>query len=105
MAAPLKIMSTIAVEGALPAIVAVSDAINEPRYPSFKNIMAAKKAPLETLTLADLGITADQVGLSAAWSAVDDFAQRPAKAKGTVVTDEGDGAEKIEEFLVAHKFV
>ena len=93
------------VTSSLPAVVSVVEKINEPRYPSFKNIMAAKKAPLETLTLADLGISADQVGLSAAWSAVEDFAQRPAKAKGTVVTDEGDGAQKIEEFLVAQKFV
>lgn len=93
------------VTSSLPAVVSVVEKINEPRYPSFKNIMAAKKAPLETMTLADLGISADQVGLSAAWSAVEDFAQRPAKAKGTVVTDEGDGAQKIEEFLVAQKFV
>ena len=93
------------VTSSLPAVVSVVEKINEPRYPSFKNIMAAKKAPMETLSLADLGITADQVGLSAAWSAVSDFAQRPAKAKGTVVTDEGgDSAGKVEEFLVAQKF-
>lgn len=93
------------VSSSLPAVVSVVEKINEPRYPSFKNIMAAKKAPMETLTLSDLGIAAGDVGLSASWSSVSDFAQRPPKAKGTVVSDEGDGAQAIEEFLVSRKFV
>ena len=93
------------VKSALPAAVSVVEKTNEPRYPSFKNIMAAKKAPMETLTLADLGLDAASVGLANAWSQVADFAERPAKAKGTVVADDGSGAEKIEEFLVAQKFI
>jgi electron transfer flavoprotein beta subunit len=57
------------------------------------------------LSLADIGLDAATVGLANAWSEVKDFAERPAKAKGTVITDEGNGAEKIEEFLVTQKFI
>ena len=57
------------------------------------------------MSLADIGLDAATVGLANAWIEVKDFAERPAKAKGTVITDEGNGAEKIEEFLVTQKFV
>ncbi len=93
------------VEAALPAVVSVVEKINEPRYPSFKGIMAAKKKPVETLTLSDLGVEAAAVGLAGAWSAVADFAQRPPKAAGTVVTDEGEGGARIADYLVEQKFI
>jgi electron transfer flavoprotein beta subunit len=93
------------VEAQLPALVSVIEKINEPRYPSFKGIMAAKKKPVETLTLADLGVDTATVGLGGSWSAVDDFATRPPRAAGTVVTDEGDGGTKLAEFLSAQKFI
>jgi electron transfer flavoprotein beta subunit len=93
------------VEGALPAVVSVIEKINEPRYPSFKGIMAAKKKPVETLSLADLGIDASQVGLAAAATEVVDFAQRPPRAAGTIVKDDGDGGVKAAEFLAAQKFI
>jgi electron transfer flavoprotein beta subunit len=93
------------VEGTMPAVVSVVEKINEPRYPSFKGIMAAKKKPVTVLALADLGISADEVGLAGAGSAVTEFASRPPKAAGTVVKDEGDGGTKLAEFLVANKFV
>ena len=89
----------------LPALVSVTDQINEPRYPSFKGIMAAKKKPVETWSLADLGLDAGSVGLAAAWTKVESFAQRPPRAQGQVVTDEGDGGTKLAEFLSAQKFV
>ncbi|MBV9922232.1 MAG: electron transfer flavoprotein subunit beta/FixA family protein, partial [Pseudonocardia sp.] len=89
----------------LPAVVSVNEKINEPRYPSFKGIMAAKKKPVATLSLADLGIGADEVGLAGAWSEVTEFAARPPKAAGTIVKDEGDGGVKLAEFLVAGKFI
>jgi electron transfer flavoprotein beta subunit len=79
--------------------------INEPRYPSFKGIMAAKKKPVETLGVADAGIDAGQVGLANAATAVVDFAEAPARSKGEIVTDEGDGGVKIAEFLASKKFV
>jgi electron transfer flavoprotein beta subunit len=93
------------VEAQLPVLVSVIEKINEPRYPSFKGIMAAKKKPVETLTLADLGVDTATVGLGGSWSAVDDFAARPPRAAGTVVTDEGDGGTKLAEFLSAQKFI
>ena len=93
------------VEASMPAVISVVEKINEPRYPSFKGIMAAKKKPVETLTIADAGLDAAQLGLSAAWSSVAEFAARPPKAAGTVVTDEGDGGMKIAEFLSEQKFV
>jgi electron transfer flavoprotein beta subunit len=89
----------------LPAVVGVTDQINDPRYPSFKGIMAAKKKPVETWSLADLGVSADEVGLSAAWTSVAEIAPRPPRTHGDVVTDEGDGGAKLVEFLASKKFV
>ena len=94
-----------AVEASLPAVVSVVEKINEPRYPSFKGIMAAKKKPVETLALADLGIDASDVGLGGAWSSVESFENAPPRQAGTVVADEGDGADKLVEFLASKKFV
>ena len=93
------------IEAGLPAIVSVTDQINEPRYPSFKGIMAAKKKPFETWSLSDLDIDPGQVGLAAAWSVVEDVTRRPPRSAGDVVTDEGDGGLKLVEFLAAQKFV
>ena len=94
-----------AVEASLPAIVSTWDTINEPRYPSFKGIMAAKKKPVETKSLADLGIDAGTVGLANATSQVLDFTGRPPKGEGVKVTDEGDGAQKFVEYLASQKIV
>jgi electron transfer flavoprotein beta subunit len=93
------------VTAATPAVVSVWDTINEPRYPSFKGIMAAKKKPLETLSLADLGIAPDEVGLAGATSTVLEAAKRPPRSSGAKVTDEGEGGVKLVEFLAAEKFV
>uniref|UniRef100_UPI0013006C72 electron transfer flavoprotein subunit beta/FixA family protein n=1 Tax=Jiangella endophytica TaxID=1623398 RepID=UPI0013006C72 len=93
------------IEAALPAVVAVTDQINEPRYPSFKGIMAAKKKPVETWTLADLDIDPAQVGSGAAFSTVREVVKRPERTAGQVVTDEGDGGVRLAEFLAAQKFI
>ena len=97
--------STETIESSLPALVSVTDQINEPRYPSFKGIMAAKKKPVETWSVADLGVEASQVGLDAAWTKVTEFTERPPREQGQVVTDEGDGGVKLAEFLTGRKFV
>jgi len=89
----------------LPAVVSVWDTINEPRYPSFKGIMAAKKKPVRTLSLADLGIPADEVGFAGATSVVVEHSQRPPRSGGVKVEDSGDGGVKLVEFLAAEKFV
>jgi electron transfer flavoprotein beta subunit len=94
-----------ALEAPLPAIVSTWDTINEPRYPSFKGIMAAKKKPVETKTLADLGIDAGTVGLANAATQVVDFAPRPPKGEGVKVNDEGDGAQQFVDFLAGQKIV
>ena len=93
------------VESSLPAVVSVTDQINEPRYPSFKGIMAAKKKPVQTWSLADLGVDPAEVGLGGAWTVVDDASKRPARTQGTVITDDGDGGVKLAEFLAASKFI
>ncbi|MGY1746669.1 electron transfer flavoprotein subunit beta/FixA family protein [Blastococcus sp. SYSU D00695] len=94
-----------ALEAQLPAIVSTWDTINEPRYPSFKGIMAAKKKPVETKSLADLGIDPSTVGLASATSEVVDFAGRPPKGVGVKVNDEGDGAQKFVDYLASQKIV
>jgi electron transfer flavoprotein beta subunit len=93
------------VTGSLPAVISVLEKINEPRYPSFKGIMAAKKKPVQTLSLSDLGIAGDSVGLGGSVTEVIDFAARPPRAVGVVVTDEGDGGAKVAAFLAERKFV
>ena len=93
------------VEATLPAVLSVVEKINEPRYPSFKGIMAAKKKPVETLSLADVGIDPGQVGLATAATEVASFAKRPPRQAGTIVPDEGDGGVKAAEYLAAQKFI
>ena len=93
------------VEANLPAVVSVVEKINEPRYPSFKGIMAAKKKPLTTLTVSEAGIEPDKVGFNGSATKVDEFAARPPKQAGQVVKDEGDGGKKLAEFLAAQKFI
>ena len=92
-------------QASLPAVVSVGEKINEPRYPSFKGIMAAKKKPVTTMTLADVGIDAGEVGLANATSTVTDATPRPPREAGQVVTDEGDGAAKLVEYLVGQKLI
>jgi len=92
-------------QASMPAIVSVWDTINEPRYPSFKGIMAAKSKPVQTLSLADLGVDTSQVGQASATSQVLEFAGRPPKQAGQVVPDEGDGASKLADFLAGQKFI
>jgi electron transfer flavoprotein beta subunit len=89
----------------LPAVLSVVEKINEPRYPSFKGIMAAKKKPVQTMSLADAGVDAAAVGLANAASEVTSWDKRPPRQAGTVVTDEGDGGGKAAEFLAARKFI
>ena len=96
---------TCDVTASLPAVVSVAEKINEPRYPSFKGIMAAKSKPLDSKSLADTGLDGAAVGLANASSQVLDFAGRPPKGEGQKVTDEGDGAEKFVGFLAAQKIV
>jgi len=89
----------------LPAVVSVGEKINEPRYPSFKGIMAAKKKPVATLGLADAGIDASEVGLANALTSVTSSQPKPPKSAGEKVEDEGDGGQKIAAYLVGQKLI
>jgi len=93
------------VEATLPAVVSVHEKINEPRFPSFKGIMAAKKKEVTTLTLADIGVEPDEVGLANAGSSVLSSTPKPAKSAGEKVADDGEGGTKIAEYLVAQKII
>ncbi|WP_343072978.1 electron transfer flavoprotein subunit beta/FixA family protein [Sphaerisporangium rubeum] len=89
----------------LPALVSVTDRSGDPRYPSFKGIMAAKKKPVETWTLADLGPDTGGTGLSAARSATRSITARPPRQAGPRVTDEGEGQVALADFLASRKFI
>jgi electron transfer flavoprotein beta subunit len=93
------------VEATLPALVSVTDQINDPRYPNFKGIMAAKKKTITTLSLADIGVDPAHVGRSGSWTAVETAEARPARTAGTIITDEGDAGIKLVEFLAAQKLL
>jgi electron transfer flavoprotein beta subunit len=91
-------------QATLPAVISVSEKINEPRYPSFKGIMAAKKKKVESFTVADLGLDGE-FGLAGAYSQVLEAAAKPPRAAGVRVADDGDGGSKIIEFLVGQKLI
>lgn len=93
------------VEATLPALVSVTDQINEPRYPNFKGIMAAKKKPLTTLSLQDVGVDPGEVGSAGAWTAVHTADPRPPRSQGTIISDDGDAGIRLVDFLVAQKLL
>ncbi len=98
--------STEVIGATAPLVLSVTDQSGEARYPSFKGIMAAKKKPFTTWSLSDLGVDAGEVGLSAAWTAVESTEERPPRTQGEVVTDEnGSGATALVEFLASKKFI
>ena len=92
-------------EAALPAVVSVTEKINEPRFPSFKGIMAAKKKEVTTLTLAEIGVESDEVGLDNAGSKVLAATPKPPKTAGEKVEDDGEGGSKIAQYLVSQKII
>ncbi len=93
------------IEAPLPAVVAVSDAINEPRYPSLKGIMGAKRKPQQTLAMGELGVSAELVGEAGSRTAVLAVNDPPPRGESLVIEDDGDAAEKIVEFLAAKKLI
>jgi electron transfer flavoprotein beta subunit len=93
------------VEASLPAVVSVTDQSGEARYPSFKGIMAAKKKPVVSWDLGDLGLEAGLVGLGGSWTVVEEVVARPARTAGTIVKDEGEGGVQLAQFLAASKFI
>lgn len=98
--------ATEVIGATMPLVLSVTDQSGEARYPSFKGIMAAKKKPLETWSLSDIGVDAGDVGLSVAWTEVDETTPRPPRTAGEIVKDEdGSGAAALTEFLASKKFI
>ncbi len=93
------------IEAPLPAVVAVSDAINEPRYPSLKGIMGAKKKPQELLSLADLGVDASAAGDAGSRTEVLALAEPPARAGARKIEDDGNAAQAIVDFLAEKRLI
>ena len=91
------------IEAPLPAALAVSDAINEPRYPSLKGIMGAKSKPQETLSLGDLGVDANEAGEAGSRTTVLALGEPPARGDTVKIEDDGTAAEKILAFLQEKK--
>ena len=92
-------------EASLPAVVGVTDQTDEARYPSFKGIMAAKKKEVTKLTLAEIGVEADEVGLDNAGTKVLTSTPKPPKTAGEKVSDEGEGGNDIAKYLVGQKII
>ena len=94
-----------AVQATTPAVISVVEKINDPRYPSFKGIMAAKSKPIDVKSLADLGVDAGEAGLANAWTQVSSFENAPPRQAGQVVKDEGNGGGAIADFLASKKLI
>jgi electron transfer flavoprotein beta subunit len=93
------------IETALPAVVAVSDAINEPRYPSLKGIMGAKKKPSDTVSLADLGLDAAEAGEAGSKTEVLALGSPPARGDARKIEDDGNAAQAIADFLAEKRLI
>jgi electron transfer flavoprotein beta subunit len=93
------------IEAPLPAVVAVSDAINEPRYPSLKGIMGAKSKPQETVSLADLGVDADGAGEEGSCTEVYALQPPPSRGESMRIEDDGSAAQKVVDYLAERKLI
>ena len=89
----------------LPALVAVSDAINEPRYPSLKGIMGAKTKPQETLSLPDVGVASEDAGEAGSRTTVLELGPPPARGDTITIEDDGSAAQKIVDLVVERKLI
>ncbi|ROS27715.1 electron transfer flavoprotein beta subunit [Cellulomonas sp. PhB150] len=95
--------ATEVLQASLPALVSVTDQANEPRYPNFKGIMAARKKPVTTLSLADLGLSPADVGAAGARTAVVEAAARPARENRVLINDQGDAGTQLAAYLVENQ--
>jgi electron transfer flavoprotein beta subunit len=89
----------------LPAVVAVADSINEPRYPSLKGIMGAKSKPQETLSLADVGVDPASAGEQGSQTEVLALGDPPPRGETRKIEDDGSGAEQIVAFLTEKRLI
>lgn len=96
-------VGTQSVTAAYPAVISITEALPDARFPNFKGIMAAKKKPLEALSLADLGVSADPA--DAPHTIMTAVSEKPPRAAGVKITDEGDAAAQLVEFLAQNRLV
>jgi electron transfer flavoprotein beta subunit len=89
----------------LPAVLAVADSLNEPRYPSLKGIMGAKKKPQDVKSLADVGVEADRAGESGSRTTVISLSPPESRGGNQKIEDDGSAAQKILDFLLERKLV
>ena len=86
-------------------MVTVTAGVVEPRYPSFKGIMAAKSKPVDVLSVSDLGLEASQVGTAGAGQEITDVSVAESRGSGEIVVDDGDGAQRLVAFLEQLKVI
>ncbi|WP_314426530.1 electron transfer flavoprotein subunit beta/FixA family protein [uncultured Microbacterium sp.] len=91
------------ISASLPAVISITEALPDARFPNFKGIMAAKKKPLDVLTLDDLGVSADPA--AAPRTIMTSVAEKPPRAAGVKIVDDGDAADKLVEYLVQNRLV
>ncbi len=92
---------TAQVSAALPAVISITEALPDARFPNFKGIMAAKKKPFETVSLTDLGVDIDPA--SAPQSIMTQVSEKPPRGAGVIIVDEGDAGEKLAAFLIENR--
>jgi electron transfer flavoprotein beta subunit len=95
----------VEVRATLPALVSVTEQIAEARYPYFKGILAAKKKPVDTLGITELGIDASEAGGANSWSVVESVTARPPREGGTIVKDDGTAGRQLADYLVSAKLI
>ncbi|MDE0546591.1 electron transfer flavoprotein subunit beta/FixA family protein [Microbacterium sp. C7(2022)] len=95
--------ATAQVSAEYPALISITEALPDARFPNFKGIMAAKKKPFETLSLADLDIDPDDH--SASRSIMTAVSEKPPREAGVKIVDEGDAGTQLAEFLIQNRLV
>lgn len=95
----------VEIKATLPAVVSVTEQIADARFPNFKGIMAAKKKPVETLTLLDLGIDTGDAGGDNSWSVVEAVTVKPPREGGTVIKDDGTAGQQLADYLASTKLI
>jgi electron transfer flavoprotein beta subunit len=96
---------TMEVRASLPAVVSVTEKIADPRFPKLKGVLAARRKPITTLSIADLGLSLSEAGGENSWTQVDDVIVQPARSSGTVITDDGTAGAQLAGFLAAAKLI
>ena len=96
---------TMEVRASLPAVVSVTEKIADPRFPKLKGVLAARRKPITTLSISDLGLSLSEAGGENSWTHVNDVIAQPARTSGTVIIDDGTAGTQLADFLAAAKLI